>query len=157
MAEPLSAVAGVAGLLDLCIRVGKYLYDVKVGADRVDEEIEALSRQLEQIQAVAQSIQNIFGDDFEHATGTISKNRDGIQDLWEQIGKTVNSCRATLMQLFELIELIVGKESPNLLSKLDGLRRFLRKQSREEEFGTLKQQLSDYHHSLQTLLTSVNM
>ena len=157
MPDPFSTVAGTVGLLDVCFRVGKYLYDVKVGADKVDEEVEALSHQVEAIKSVTQSIKSVFEDDLAHATGTVSKKRDEIQRLWEEIEENVKSCRGTLVELFALIKLIVGKESPKVLSKLDGLRKFLRKQSKEEEFGTLRQQLSDYHHSLQTLLTSVNM
>ena len=157
MADPFSALASTVGLLDVCFRVGNYLYDVKVGADKVDEEIEALSHQVEAIKSVTQSIKRVFEDDLARATDTVSKDQDGIQSLWEEIGKNVQSCQATLVKLFALIKLIVGNESPKILSKLDGLRKFLRKQSKEEEFGKLRRQLNDYHHSLQTLLTSVNM
>lgn len=157
MADPFSTAAGTMSLLDVCFRVGKYLYDLKMGADKVDEEIEALYHQVEAIQSVTQSIKSVFEDDFAHATEIGSKKRDGIQSLWEEIGKNVRSCQGTLEELFALIKLIVGKESPKVWSKLDGLRKFLRKQSKEADFVTLRQQLSDYHHSLQTLLTSVNM
>lgn len=157
MSDPFSIVAGTVGLLDVCFRVGKYLYDAKEGADRVDEGIEALSHQIGAIRSVTESIKSVFEDDLVHATDPVPRNPDGIQSLWEEIGKNVTSCQTTLAKLFALIKLIVGKESPKILSKLDGLRRFLRKQAKEEEFGTLRHQLSDYHHSLQILLTSVNM
>ncbi|KAL8955729.1 MAG: hypothetical protein Q9193_006527, partial [Seirophora villosa] len=127
------------------------------GADRVDEDIDALSHQIEAIKSVTTSIKSVFEDDLAHTTETVSKNSDGMRSLWQEIGNNVQSCQATLAKLFGLIQLIVGKESPKLLSKFDGLRRFLRKQAKEDEFGMLRQQLSDYHHSLQTLLTSVNM
>lgn len=157
MSDPFSIVAGTVGLLDVCIRIGKYLYDAKIGADRVDEGIQALSHQIEAIQSVTKSIQGVFKDDLAHATDTVAQNPNGIQSLWEEIGKNVTSCHATLAKLFTLIKLVVGKENPKVLSKLDGLRRYLRKQAKEEEFAALRQQLSDYHHALQTLLTSVNM
>ncbi len=157
MADPFSIVVGTVSLLDVCLRVGKYIYDIKVGADEVNDEIEALSRQVEAIISVIQSIKSIFEDDLARATETISKKQDGIQSLWEEVGKNVQSCQATLVKLFALLKLIVGKESRKVLSKLDGLRKFLRKQSKEAEFGMLRQQLRDYHQSLQTLLTSVDM
>ncbi|KAL8759088.1 MAG: hypothetical protein Q9184_003729 [Pyrenodesmia sp. 2 TL-2023] len=157
MPDPFSIVAGSVGLLDVCFRIGKYLYDAKIGADRVDEGIEALSHQVQAIQSVTESIQNVFEDGLAHATATVAKNPSGIQSLWEEIGKNVTSCQATLAKLFALIKLIVGKESPTILSKLDGLRRYLRKQAKEEEFAALRQQLGDHHHALQTLLTSVNI
>jgi hypothetical protein len=157
MADPFSILVGTVGLLDVCFRVGKYLHDVKEGADKVDEEIEVLSHQIEAIKSVNESIKSVFEDDLVHATETVPKRVDGIQSLWEEIGEKVKSCHDTLVKLFALIKLIVGKESPKILSKLDGLRKYLRKQSKEEEFCTLRQQLRDYHHSLQTLLTSVNM
>lgn len=157
MSDPFSIVAGTVGLLDVCFRIGKYLYDAKIGADRVDEGIEALSHQIEAIRSVTKFIQSVFEADLPYATDTVAKSPDGIESLWEEIGKNVTSCQVTLAKLFTLIELIVGKESPKVLSKLDGLRRYLRKQAKEEEFAALRQQLSDYHHALQTLLTSVNM
>ena len=135
MADPLSTVAATVGLLDVCFRVGKYLYDVKVGADKVDEEIEALSHQVEAIKSVTQSIKSVFEDDLAHATETVSKKRDGIQSLWEEIGKNVKSCQGTLVELFALIKLIVGKESPKGLSKLDGLRKFLRKNQKKKNLA----------------------
>lgn len=157
MADPFSIVVGTVNLLDVCFRVGKYIYDVKVGTDEVNEEIEALSHQVEAIISITQSIKGVFEDDLAHATDSISKKRDGIQSLWEEVGNNVLSCQATLVKLLALLKLIVGKESPRVLSKLDGLRKFLRKQSKEAEFGMLRQQLRDYHQSLQILLTAVNM
>jgi len=157
MADPFSIIAGTVNLLDVCFRIGENLYDIKVGTDKVDEEIEALSHQVEVIKSVIQSIKSVFEDDLPHATETVSKKRGGIQSLWEEIGQNVEGCQATLVKLFALIKFIVGKESPKVFSKLDGPRKFLRKQSKEEEFGMLRQQLSDYHQSLQTLLISVDM
>lgn len=157
MADPFSIVVGTVSLLDVCLRLGKYIYDIKAGTDEVDEEIEALSHQVVAIISVIQSIKSVFEDDLAHATDINSKRRDEIQSLWEEVGNNVQSCQATLVKLFALLKLIVGKESPKVLSKLDGLRKFLRKQSKEAEFSMLRQQLRDYHQSLQTLLTSVDM
>ena len=157
MADPFSIAVGTVGLLDVCFRVGKYLHDVKAGADKVDEGIQALTDQIAAISSVTYSIKRVFEDDLTHSVETFPKNQEGIQGLWEEIGKNLKSCQATLAKLFALIELIVSKESPRILSKLDGLGKFLRKQAKEEEFRTLRHQLSVYHHSLQTLLTSVNM
>lgn len=127
MADPFTIVAGTVGLLDVCFPVGNYLRDVKAGADKVDDEIQTLSRRVKAIQSVTDSIRTIFEQDLAHATATFPKKQGWTQSLWEEVGENVRSCQVTLVKLFALIELIVGKESPKVLSKLDGLRRFLRK------------------------------
>ncbi|KAI4176500.1 MAG: hypothetical protein LQ346_007884 [Caloplaca aetnensis] len=157
MADPFSIVAGTVGLLDVCFRIGNYLYDAKKGANRVDEGIEALSHQIEAIQSVTRSIKNVFDNDLAYTPDTLPNNFNGIQSLWAEVAENVTSCQATLAELFALLKLIVGKEHATVLSKLDGLRRYLRKQAKEDEFGALRHRLSDYHHALQTLLTSVNI
>ncbi len=157
MADPFSILAGTVGLLDVCFRIGNFLYDAKKGANRVDQSIEALSQQIEAIQSVTRSIKSVFDNDLAHTPDTLPRNSNGIQSLWAEVAQNVTSCQATLAELFALLKLVVGKEHPTVLSKLDGLRRYLRKQAKEDEFGALKHRLSDYHHALQTLLTSVNM
>lgn len=151
--DPLSIIAGTAGLLEICVRLTKYLNDVKEGSERVDEDIEVLYQQVAAISTVVQSIRNVFKPDLEHAS---NGHRDNIQDLWAEVASNISSCQMTLEKLFLLISQIVGKETSKQ-SKLEGFRRYLRKQSTEDEYNRIRQQLSGYHHALQTLLTSINI
>jgi hypothetical protein len=152
--DAFSIVAGTVGLLDVCLRLAKYLSDVKEGSERIDEDIEALYQQVAAIGVVIQSIQNVSKADLAHAGNS---QADNLQGLWEEVGHNITSCQAALDKLFILISHIVGKESSKLQSKLEGFRRYLRKTSKEEEFNRIRTQLSGYHHALQTLLTSVNI
>jgi hypothetical protein len=151
--DPLSIVASTAGILDICVRLAKYLNDVKESSERVDEDIEALYQQVAAIGVVIQSIQNVFKPDLGHAS---NGHKDNIQALWEEVASNINSCQAALDKLFVLRSQIVGKENSKQ-SKLEGFRRYLRKQSTEEEYNRIRKQLSGYHHALQTLLTSINI
>jgi hypothetical protein len=82
MADPFSIVVGTIGVIEVCVHLGKYLQDVKAGAE---------------------------------------------------------------------------EDGPKLLAKLDGLRKHLRKRSKEEDFLQIRRKLSNYHSALQVVLTALNM
>jgi hypothetical protein len=50
---------------------------------------------------------------------------------------------------------ISGKKGRKFLAKLDGIKKQLRKQSKEKEFIEVHRQLSSYHGNLQLLLTII--
>jgi hypothetical protein len=152
--DPFSIAAGTIGVLDVCFRLAKYLNDIKEGSERIDEDIDALYRQVAAIQGVVQSVQTVFNANQAEA-GVPSA--DSLQSLWQGVSNNIESCQAALDRLLILISHIIGKESSKQLSKLEGFRRYLRKNSKEAEFNQIREQLTGYHNALQTLLTCVNI
>lgn len=152
--DPFSIVVGTAGLIQVCTILAVYLNDVKEGTERIDEDIETLYQQVAAISVVTQSIRNVFEADLAHAGNA---HTDNLQDLWEEVGSSVNDCQAVLDRLFILLSHVVGKESAKLHSKFQGFRRYLRSKSKEDDFNRIRTQLTTYHDALHTLLMSVNI
>jgi hypothetical protein len=152
--DPLSILAGTAGLLDVSIRFAQYLKDVKESSERINEDIEALYQEVAAIGIVVRSIENVFKGNLSE---TDLSDSDELQGLCEEVGNNIRSCQAALDKLFILISHIVGKDTSKQQSKVEGFRRYLRKNAKEEEFNRIRTQLTGYHHALQTLLTSVNI
>ena len=64
MADPFSIIAGTAGLADVCIRLTKFLKHASNGFQKVDEDLEDLSKEITSLRAVSDLIKHSFEIDF---------------------------------------------------------------------------------------------
>ena len=155
MADPFSIIAGTIGVIDVCWRFGNYLKDVQAGAAKVDDEITSLSREIQALSAVNETIQASYKE-LEAASSpgeTVSKQ---VGTLWRNIRSSLQDCRLIVEELEKLVQSIAGKERPTdqsrLSMKLEGFRKQLRRQSSEGDFLRLQSRLEAYHNSLQLML-----
>lgn len=154
MADPFSVIAGTAGLLDVCLRVFKYLKETQAGAERIEEEITILLREIEALIAVNDSIKSAFETELKSRPGPYVTD---IEGLWRNIGGNLWSCRALVERLEVHMKEIVGKEGPKVIGKLDGLRKQMRKQSKNEDFQQLRLQLASNQNALQISLSALTL
>jgi predicted outer membrane protein len=56
-----------------------------------------------------------------------------------------------------LIEEVVGKDSNQISSKLEGIKKALRKQSKEKDVAEIRQQIMTHRDNLQVLLQALNL
>lgn len=157
MADPLSIIVGTVGLLDVCWRVGSYLKDVAGSAGKVDEEIAALSREITSLISVNESIQKLKEAADEAVSGISVDYELLIKQLWNEVDTTTEGCRATLVKLEELLKEIIGKNGPKVVNKLDGIRKQVRRQSKDGDLVQIHHRLSKYEASLQTVLAALNV
>ncbi|MCJ1462094.1 hypothetical protein MMC07_000694 [Pseudocyphellaria aurata] len=154
MADPFSVIAGTAGILDVCFRVIKYLKETRAGAERIEEEITGLLREIEALIAVNDSIKCAFETELKAHPGPYVAD---IEDLWKNIGSNLWSCRALVERLEVYMKEIIGKEGPKVIGKRDGLRKQMRKQSKKEDFQQLRLQLASHQNALQISLSALTL
>lgn len=157
MVDPFSITAGTVGLVDVGWRTIKYLQDVQAAANKVEEEIAALSHQIKALLTVNDSIRAFFEAESENFLRPSTADAGYKKDLWRNTGNTLTECRAIVEKLDVLLREIVGKEGPKVLGRLDGFRKQMRKQSKNQEFNRLRNELSINHDTLQVLLAALNL
>jgi hypothetical protein len=155
MPDPFSIIVATAGLLDVCFRLASYLVDVKAAAAQVDGELATLSREIDSIILVNQSLGE-WARESQTLDGLTPKDSQHLQSLWQHVATMVQGCRERVEKLEALMRGISGKKGHKFLTKLDGIKKQLRKQSKEKEFVQVHRQLSTYHANLQLLLTMIS-
>ena len=155
MVDPFSIIVGTTGLIDVCWRFGSYLHDVQAGAAKVEDEIETLSRDIEALRIINETIR----DSYKQLPGYLSSEIEGskhVERLWRNVSSNLESCRRIVEDLEVLIKEIVGKEPPKddsrIMRKFGGFRKQLRKQSREGDFNKLQTRLNTYYNTIQLML-----
>ncbi|KAH6672293.1 tetratricopeptide repeat domain-containing protein [Halenospora varia] len=155
--DPFSAIAGSVGLIDVCFRVGSYLKSVEESAGKVEEEIAALSHDIDTLVGVYESLEEIWLAHQNLLSGAEKPDAMYANNLWRDVFANLKDCRKTVEKLEILLEGIVGKNGPKVTSKLDGIRKQLRLQSREAELDQIRHRLTNSQASLQLLLTALNL
>ena len=154
MADPFSIIVGTAGLADVCIRFAGFLKQAKDGFQKVDKDLEELSKETTALHSVSDLIKRIFEIDL---VGTRDSNDQQIVDNhWRATRTTLEGCQAMLEKLSALITHVLGEDKPKY-AKFKSLRKFLKQQSKEGEFVELRQRLHAYLIALQTSLAAVNV
>lgn len=152
MADPFSIIVGTVGLIDVCLRFGAYLNNVQAGAAQIEDEIASLSREIEALTSVNETIQASYKE-FQSSSSADASN------LWRNIRSNLHDCRIIVEDLEQLVTVILGKETQDKGSrfsrKLDGFKKQLRKQSKEGDFNKLHSRLNTYQNTLQLMLDLV--
>lgn len=156
MADPFSIAAGTTGVIDVCWRVGKFLVDLKSAAGKVEQELSALSSEIDALVKVSDSIQAVWFIHAKELPCTSSEDASRIENLWRNTSTTLEGCRSTIEKLGNMIEKIIGKHGHIVTSKVDGIRKALRKQFREDEVIQIRLTLASYQNNLQILLTALD-
>ena len=154
MADPFSIIAGAAGLADVCIRLTKFLKQAKDGFQKVDGDLEELSEELATLQTVSDLIKRNFEADI---AGTINSNDNQIiANLWQATQTTLAGCQDIVERFNALITEILSTGGTKYI-KFNSLRKYLKQQSKDDEFNALRQKLNVHRMALQTSLAGMNV
>lgn len=154
MADPFSIIAGTAGLTDVCIRLTKLLKQAKDGFQTVDEDLEELSGEIKALRSVNDLVQRSY--EAESAINSGLDQQRLLLDHWHAIQSTLAGCQRIVGQIDDLLASVLAVGNGKHI-KFDKLRRWLKQQSKEEAFNTLRQKLNAHQIVLQNILAAVNM
>ena len=154
MADPFSIVAGTAGLADVCIRLAKLVKQANAGFQSVDRELELLFEETESVQAINDLVRYSYNEGYR---ATLDPEHLQILDTnWCSTRNTLNSCQHIVEQIEVLLK-EVSKAGSGKNVKLDQLRKWLKQQSKEAAFNTLREKLKAHQIALQLSLSAVNV
>lgn len=155
--DPFSITAGVVSLLDITWRVGKYLKDVQEGAGLVEGEIVSLLSEIQSLDSVNRSIQHLYETEVELLPDGAKGLPDRDQELWRNTANNLQDCQQTVQRLQNILEMIAGKHGKKVAGWRDGIRKQLRKQSKDGELSTIRLQVSVNRQSLHISLTMLDL
>ena len=154
MADPFSIIAGAAGLTDVCIRLTSFLKQAVDGFQKIDKDIEDLSKDITALRTVGDLIKRYFENDI---AGTANHNENQIIAAhWHSTRTTLAGCQETVEKLNTLLSSVVGAGGTKYV-KLNSLLKYLKHESKDAEFIALRQRLGAHHRALQTSLAAVNV
>ncbi|KAL8995820.1 MAG: hypothetical protein Q9188_006721 [Gyalolechia gomerana] len=157
MADPFSIVAGTAGILEISWRLVSYLGKVKSAASKIERDLAALSFEVNALIGVTESIQSLWKDYKEKHLDPLSPDAKRIGGLWQEINLALHGSRDVMGRLALLVEEVIGKDGIEVQGKRDGIRKVLRKQSKEVEIREIRQQITSHQNSLQLTLSALNL
>lgn len=155
--DPFSILVGTTGLLDICFRVATCLKSVEESAGTVEEEIAKLTHDISSLVSVYQSSEDVWLAHKHALPGTEKADSAYTGNLWRDVSMNLKDCRGTVSELENLLEVIIGKHGPKVKSKFDGIKKQLRKQSKDGDLDQIRKRLAISQASLQVLLTALNL
>ncbi len=153
--DAFSILVGTVGVLDVCLRLVKYIKDFEDAVAGVDQELRDLCRSLDAVAIVVGSIKEAFGSKLAPSRSGI--DAEPVDQLWRNAGTILGDCQTKLQKLEQLVIEIKGGENPKGPRKFDGFKKQLRKQSRDDEYGRLRRDLDHFLQTLQTLLQIIEL
>ena len=156
--DPFSLIVGVGSLVDLSIKLGKYLRDVREAVASFEEEMGFLLGVVESISSINKSIEDLYKAQAAEYIG-----RSGLQipdqeyGVWQNIAKTLQSCSAIIQKLQDVLQAVVGKKDGKVAGVRDAIKRQLRKQARDGELSQIQIKLSSHRDFLNLSLTNLNV
>ena len=161
MADPFSIVAGTVSLLDCLYRCGSYLKKLHDSAAHIEEDVAALSQEIQALQSLNQSIKETFETHGSRTQSAASRNAKSdlmVENLWRSVGTWLSGCEDIVRQLTVVVEEIVGKDEPSKsFEKVKALQKALRKDKRTEKMKELRSQLTNNKNSLQVTMLALNL
>ena len=155
MVDFFSIVAGSIGIIDVCLKVGAYLLNVQRASEDVEGELMGLAQEIEEL--INESIREVSRKERSLFSSYEFADQQNLRGLWQQAGQLQKGCRHDLDILEQLLTDILGSNGPKTTGKIDGIRKQLRKQSKNGQLSQIRLKLSTYQASLQTLLSVLNM
>jgi hypothetical protein len=155
--DPFSILIGTAGLLDISFRVIGYLKQVEESACNVDAEIAALSQEINALINVNDAIDALWLANRDATRASPIEEAAATEDLWKKVGNLLKECRDAVEKLEALLKDVVGRNGLKVSGKLDGLKKQLRRQSKDKEYGDVRLRLSSYQAGLQMLLSAISV
>jgi len=149
--DPSSIISGSVGLLNVCWRVGSYLNDVKEAARNIEADLQGLQDEIDALRRIQKKTTE---------AGLISHldQAPELKRIWKNIDENTRGCTAVLVKLEEEVKRIMGKsQQAKPKSKIDGIRKAVRRQSNDPQLLKFHQSLSKYHQSSQVCLTALEM
>jgi len=155
--DPFSIITGVVGLLDVTWRVAKYLRDVQEAAGLVEGEIAALLGEIQGLESVNKSIKYLHEIEVSSFPEGALELPDRDQEIWRNTAYNLRECQRSVEKLEDVLDTIAGKHGDRVIGWRDGIRKQLRKESKDGELNSLRLRISVHRQSLHISLTMLDL
>ena len=155
--DPFSITIGLAGLAQVTVSVIDYLTSLKQASNKIQDEIDSLTKDVEALASVFESVENLPYLRRDWSSSGAPSDERYIVDLKKHLASVLQQSKSAVQELDALLKEVMGKKGNVVAGKIDGLRKTMRKQGREGDYSQLRQRLGNYQNSIQILLASLSM
>lgn len=155
--DPFSITVGVGSLIEMSLQLGKYLKDVYEAAASFEGEIDSLFREIRDLDSVNKVIVHLYRSETGIYASAHQEPPRQDMEIWQNTVKTLQDCSETLKKLQSVLEAIIGKSGVKVTGWRDGIKKQLRKQSKDGELNQIRLKLSAHRESLNVSLTLLNL
>lgn len=158
MADPFSIIAGAVGVADVCVKLGTAIYRLRKDVGGIDDELDSLANDLEDIQQLCATVRDLFRDASQDASEKTEEQDDPAKKrLRDHLYRALQNCEGVVMKLHETMLKIQGSSRGAAPSKLDTIRKAIRKQLQESDLHSRHMQLAAYQNGLHMVLSMINL
>ncbi|RDW80348.1 hypothetical protein BP5796_05046 [Coleophoma crateriformis] len=155
--DPFSITIGLASMLDITVRVIKYLKEVQEAAGVIGEELVSLANEIQALGSLGRSIQHLHDTEVQSLLGGFADLPDRDQELWRLTSSNLQDCKTLVGRLRDLFTEIAGKHGDKVGGWADSIKKQLRKQSKDGELNKIRSQIIVSRQSLHISLTMLNL
>ena len=155
--DPLSITAGTIGIIDVCTRVALYLRNIKKATESIDQDIQTLWDDVNAIGKTSSILKEIYEARLITKEGVSVFEKTKLSETWQNVAEILPKCEVTIRKLQILIEEIQTLGWLKGPKKLEPLVRQLKKLVREDDYLSLRRDLSNYGNTLQMLLSAIQV
>lgn len=156
MADPFSIAAGTISIVDVCVRLTKYIHDKKEALKKIGGEIQQLEDEIGSFQEINTSVGKSF-QNWKNNSSEPPAVAARIELYWELVGKSLQSCETTLKRLEGILHEIHQGSGSTIVSKRDAFTKDSRKRARQEDLRLACGQLATCQRGLQILLHLIEL
>lgn len=160
MAEPFSIATGALGVIDLCVRLNKYLGSVRRSAKTIGSEIESLEREISNFQNVYTALGRLCEESIAQRRQKVqiqSELEDPCDALWSRAADLVREGGGLVDNLRALLTAVLGEEQSTRLGKLEDFKKAIKLLSKDAEYGQLRGRFTNVNMELNTMLTAIDL
>ena len=155
--DPFSILVGVGSLIEMSLQLGKYLKDVYEAATLFEGQIGSLLREIEDLSSVNKSIEHLHRTETGNYTFRHPELPRQDLEIWQNTIKTLQDCSETVKRLQHVLDAIIGKNGFKVTGWRDGIKKQLKKQTKDDELNDIRVKLSVHRESLNVSLTLLNL
>ena len=156
--DPFSIIVGVGSLIDLSLKLGKYLKDVHDSIAAFEEDVGQLLNEIQNLNSVNKSIEQLFRTEtFGAAELSGSSIPPQEREARGNIVKILKECSQTVKRLQNVLDTVTGKNGSKVTGLRDGIKKQLRKQAKEGELEQIRVKLSSHRDDLNIFLTLLSL
>lgn len=160
MPDPFSSFSAALSVVDVGIRVGKYLRTVRRNTKNAAEEITSLEAEIETFTKTYEALGTLCvagAAQHQHETKKSSEVEDPCAALWRRATSLVEEGQSLVGKLKEILEDILGNELSPRFQKINDVRRAIRMSSRSNEYDKLRARFTKLNLELNTMLTAIDL
>jgi uncharacterized phage infection (PIP) family protein YhgE len=155
--DPVSILMAAVGLTQASSQLITYLTEVKRAYKNIEEEINVLEQEITSLITTISSVDAFSRSKQGDGDSETLANDKSIKELWTGMEQVLMQSRTGINQLVKLLEEVIGKHKSSGVGRLNGLRKTIRKQDRDDEFMRIRQRLILNQSFITAQLGALNM